>query len=210
MFRGLAGAEDGVHIRVWSELKPWMGSLMPAATSKWLPRIAAGMLCEVPVVSRGRAVGECQRFGVAACGVCNRPCCLHHGFIDQHGDVICYLCVADAQQTLPPLQRERARRAGEKQEPPGTRSREREQKHQEPPPQGKPPPTIAQIQAAYDVLGVKKSATWVQIESAYKRLLAANHPDKQRGPRATTAAEARFKAIRSAYDLLKVVRADAK
>ena len=50
LFSGVAGAPDGTHVRIWNELKPWIGNLIPAATTKWLPRIAAGHVCEVPRV----------------------------------------------------------------------------------------------------------------------------------------------------------------
>lgn len=52
----------------------------------------------------------------------------------------------------------------------------------------------------YDALGVAKTATASEIKQAYRKLARKNHPDLH--PDDATA-EARFKAISAAYDLLK-------
>src|SRR5438445_722216 len=51
----------------------------------------------------------------------------------------------------------------------------------------------------YEVLGVKPSATADEIRKAYRKLAKQFHPDLNPGK---PAAEARFKAVASAYDLL--------
>ncbi len=51
----------------------------------------------------------------------------------------------------------------------------------------------------YETLGVAKDATAEQIRSAYRKLAKSNHPDLNPGNKA---AEERFKAIASAYDIL--------
>src|SRR6185437_7220726 len=51
----------------------------------------------------------------------------------------------------------------------------------------------------YDVLGVKPAASEDEIRTAYRALAKKNHPDLNPGNKA---AEARFKEIASAYDLL--------
>ena len=51
----------------------------------------------------------------------------------------------------------------------------------------------------YETLGVQKTATADEIRSAYRKLAKSNHPDLNPG---NTAAEERFKAIASAYDIL--------
>lgn len=198
--KGMTSAEDGVHMRVWNELKPWVANLVPAATRKWLPQFASGVICEVPVMRRGKVVGECERFGVAACDVCHRPTCLNHGRIDQHGDIICYICVGDAQQVVPAHQRARREAA-----PRDQQERQARQK----PPAGKPPPTPGEILAAKQMLGLMPDATWDQVKKARKNLLAQNHPDKHKSERAKAVAGARFKEIQVAYELLKRVYPDA-
>jgi|SRR5882672_8737311 len=203
IFTSIAGADDGVHLRVWNELRPWVGNLVPAATRKWLPRIGAGSPCEIPVLRRGIPVGACEHFGVIACDVCRKLVCLDHCRIDQHGDGICYVCVADAIHAVPPVQRERARQAaGGKAPPPGSPPRDAP-----PPADGKPTPE--QILVALKALGLRRGAKWEQVKAAHRKLSAANHPDRAKGIRAKTAAEARFVEVQKAYDLLKKVYPEA-
>jgi hypothetical protein len=210
MFSNLAGGPDGVHARVWNELKPWVTNLGPAASRKWIPRVASGDLCEVPVMRRGHKHADCDNIGLAICGVCKRPCCLQHAHIDQHADAICYLCVADAMQIVPPLQRERARQeraAGT--EPPPPRG-QRPPPGSAPPPKQKPGPTPEMIAAALAVLGLRRGAKWDAVKTAYKKLTFANHPDRAKGARAKAAAEARFHEVQQAFDLLKKIYPEAE
>jgi molecular chaperone DnaJ len=51
----------------------------------------------------------------------------------------------------------------------------------------------------YDSLGVKKDASQDEIKKAYRKLVREYHPDKNPGD---AAAEARFKEVQSAYDVL--------
>src|SRR5438034_7980978 len=51
----------------------------------------------------------------------------------------------------------------------------------------------------YDVLGVKRSASDGEITKAYRKLARQHHPDRNPGDKA---AEARFKDVQSAYDVL--------
>jgi molecular chaperone DnaJ len=51
----------------------------------------------------------------------------------------------------------------------------------------------------YDSLGVKKDASADEIKKAYRKLVREYHPDKNPGD---AAAEARFKEVQSAYDVL--------
>lgn len=198
IFSGVAGAEDGVHLRIWNELKPWVANLLPAATSKWLPRIAVGNQCEVPLVERGAFTNrQCERLAVAACDVCHRPVCLHHARIDQYGDAICYICVADATVAVPPLQRERARARGAPPRPTAAAGHE----HTTPPP--KPGPSPQDVAKAMQILGVKPTSTWEQVRAAHRKLSAQHHPDKHRTARQKTAAEKKFLLVQKAFEVLK-------
>ncbi len=201
MFGGLASADNGVHLRVWNELKPWVGKLVPSATSKWLPSIAGGVACEIPILRRGLE-SDCPHHSVACCDVCHRPTCLNHGRIDALGDIICYQCVADATVLVPP-----ARRARAAQQPP--RERRQQQEQAPPPQQGKPPPTYGETMAAFGVLNLKPGAPMTAIKAAHRKLSAQYHPDKQRTSTKKAAAEARFKQVQQAYDVLKRAHPEA-
>jgi DnaJ-class molecular chaperone len=51
----------------------------------------------------------------------------------------------------------------------------------------------------YDVLGVKRDASEKEVRAAYRKLARKHHPDVNPGDKA---AEARFKEINSAYEVL--------
>jgi curved DNA-binding protein len=57
---------------------------------------------------------------------------------------------------------------------------------------------MAQARDFYQVLGVSRTASQEEIQSAYRKLARANHPDINRDP----AAEERFKEISEAYQVL--------
>ena len=59
----------------------------------------------------------------------------------------------------------------------------------------------------YDALGLTKSATSDQIKKAYRKLVRTRHPDLHPDD---AGAEARFKAISAAYDLLKDTKTRAR
>jgi DnaJ like chaperone protein len=68
----------------------------------------------------------------------------------------------------------------------------------------------ARVRAAYATLGVDSSASNEEIKKAYRRMMNRNHPDKlagsEAGGDALTAAAARTREIRRAWELLKVRR----
>lgn len=229
---GGAAAGDGVHVRVLNELRPWLGSLSQAATSKWFPSIASGTMCEVPEMRRGRDIGECERFAVSRCMVCAKAVCLHHGFVSGEGDLICHVCAVDATQVVPPVQRERARQ--QEAPPPRRTQRERsqerkaqqeerrrqDQQHRAPPPPGggapPPRPQVRQedILAAYAVLGLSPipvKPPWREVLTAHRRLSGKWHPDKfvTKTQREKQNAEKMYIAVQKALDLLKKVYPEA-
>ena len=51
----------------------------------------------------------------------------------------------------------------------------------------------------YEALGVKKDAPAAEIKKAYRKLVREVHPDRNPGD---AAAEARFKEVQAAYDIL--------
>ncbi len=208
MFSGIAGGPDGVHSRIWGELKPWIMNLGPAASRKWIPRVTSGEQCEVPVMRRGHKHGDCQNIGIAVCLVCHRPCCLQHAHIDQHADAICYLCVADATQVVPPVQRARARQETGGAPPPPPRG-QRPPPGGAPPPGGKPGPSPEVVAAAFATLGLKPGAKWDSIKKSHRKLSALHHPDTKKTQREKTVANARYVEIQKALDVLKTQYTEA-
>jgi molecular chaperone DnaJ len=59
---------------------------------------------------------------------------------------------------------------------------------------------MAATRSLYDVLGVAKTASAEEIKKAYRKLARENHPDRNPGD---AEAEARFKEVQAAYDVLK-------
>jgi len=216
LLRGVVGAEDGVHLRVWNELKPWVSNLVPAATRKWIPRATGGDMCEMLIMRRGHPVGECGHLGMAVCEICHRPVCLEHAFIDQNADAICYGCATDALQAVPVFQRERARQKQQGEAKPRSqqeRQQERDQAHQqqrEQAPPGKRPPNALEVLSALDRLGLKPGASWEEVRAAHRKLSARLHPDRGKTVKEKAKLNTKFVEVQKALDLLKQVYPEAK
>jgi hypothetical protein len=176
-------APQGVPGRIWDELRPWFSRLAVNAAPKWLPRLSFGFACSVPRPD-GKA---CPRPAIAACDVCQQPCCLDHARIDQYGDGICYLCCIEA------ILRKQAERGGQPAPGPGAHARG----HAPPP----PAPRDRELQWARKTLGVKKAAEWEEVRSAHRKMSAKWHPDRHQGA-GYAAAEQKFKDVQRAFDLL--------
>lgn len=65
-----------------------------------------------------------------------------------------------------------------------------------------------EIQSAYSVLGISSAASTDEIKSAYRRLAMQYHPDTvaSLGQEAQKMAEAKFKEIQKAYEIVKKYR----
>lgn len=175
----------GTPGRIWEELRPWLARLALNAAPKWLPRLAYGFPCKVPVYAHGAPVGPCVRAAVGVCEVCQAPCCLDHSRIDQYGDAICYLCIAEAI---------RAKRgaAGER-----------------PPPAQKPRPSAQDVRWARRVLDVKADTDWEEVRRQHRKLSAKWHPDVHTGEKAKAKAEEKFKELQRAFEVLDKARQEA-
>lgn len=171
-------APAGVSGRIWEELRPWFSKLALHAAPKWLPRLSFGFPCQVPVYQGGAPQGACHRPAIAACDVCRQPCCLDHARIDQFGDAICYLCVAEA-------------------------IRSSKRSTAQPKSEAEAPDHDANMTWARKTLGVKADTDWIDVKAAHRKLSAKWHPDRHRGAKAQAKAEERFKEIQRAFEVLR-------
>jgi hypothetical protein len=169
----MVGATPNLSGKLWEELSPWMQSLALHAAPKWLPRLSMGFPCGVPLYQKGTPRGPCQRGAVATCDACGRPCCLDHARIDQVGDAVCLLCVVE----LVRQKRGQAQAA-------------------------KPGPTAEDLEWARKTLGVDATASHDEMKRAHRKLSARHHPDTKRTAKGKANAEAKFKEIQRAYDML--------
>lgn len=178
-FTELKESPNGMPRRIWDELGPWMGQFTQAAAAKWLPFLADGHPCKVPVLRSGVDF-PCTNHAIGPCDACGRPACIHHAMVDQHGGIGCYLCMAEVM---------RAKRG---KIPPPADSADRR------PPV---PDEVAQmrVRRALGLLGLADGATWEAIKRRHRKLLAEHHPDKQRTEAAKAAAERRYKEVSEAY-----------
>lgn len=174
---GLAtgASQPGMVNRMWQEVGPWVQRLVGEAGPKWIPRLSFGFQCVVPLVFEGRPVGPCKNNAIAACCVCNEPCCLMHSMVDCHGDAICYLCVnrsmAAAHGAAPPPEQ---------------------------PPAGAAAPAAEEVLRARRILDVKASTPWEEVRRAWRRRAAVYHPDNQK-----TGDAEKFRAVREAFEVLE-------
>jgi hypothetical protein len=176
VFEGFQSAPD----RLIGELGPWMRSLVMAASAKWLPRlIMAQDPCAVPRTLRSSE--PCGAPAVALCRTCRRPACIWHGAMDAHGNIFCFVCVGEL------VAKDAASSGWARPERPQVRA-------------------DPNLDAAYALLGVRPAATDSELASAYKLLLTKWHPDRYQSQAKKEIAEARFKAVRAAYDLIQKQR----
>lgn len=201
----LQSAPAGVPQRVWDELTPWLQRLAISASKKWAPRIGLEMKCDVPVYRGGAPVADCEAQALAVCDVCERNVCLNHCRIDQHGDAVCYLCLMDMMAA-----KQAGGHAGSVPHDanwPWGAHEPHEPKRKRRTPRGDP--NEAALRAAYKVLQVSPDAPDDEIRAQRRTLLGEWHPDKHQGERAKARAEAKFKEINNAYDLVMKARQKA-
>lgn len=194
----MGGAPDGPR-HAWQALAPWFTELTKSATTRWLPNLVHGIHCEV--VQRDPATGsplDCKGSAIAACEVCHLPCCIDHSFVQKQAAAVCYACVTVAAAERAPKIPGNGRPDPAASARPGARNSPGGAPHAPPPPS----PIDPRFAEARKVLGIKKSATWNEIDERYRALLRKHHPD--RNPADKAEAERRFKAVRSAYDFLKL------
>lgn len=170
-------APPGVPKRIWDEMRPWLSRLAIHAAPKWLPRLSFGFPCHVPIYQHGKPVAGCSRAAIAVCDVCAQPCCLDHARIDQFGDGICYMCVAEAirmRQTAGPREKPKIEEQADRQT----------------------------LKWARKMVGVKADTPWEEVRAAHRRMSAKHHPDRVRGEKEKARAEEKFKEVQRAFEVL--------
>lgn len=166
-------------------LLPWMQQFMVRATPIVEREARSGAKCEIPAIVPPGVRQPCGNGALIRCAVCRRASCLGHVFVNVAAEAVCFECVGVAA---------RAR---------GQTFRHDQQQQQAPPPQQKPSPRREEIEAALKTLGLEKTASWEEVETAYKSLLRKHHPDRKRTEDGKAKATERFKRVRTAYDALK-------
>lgn len=179
-FTTLGVAPEGMPGRIRDELLPWIKHLVESAAVHWLPYLSSGRSCAVP--TQAGSPLPCRRSAIAPCSACERPCCLQHAAVDQHGGAICYVCVGEIM---------RVHRARQGAPPPGPNADRQ--------PHVPPDAQELRIKQALKVLGLKRGSSWAEIKQTHRKLSAKLHPDRQRNEAAKVRAEERFKAVQSAY-----------
>jgi len=179
-------APSDAHLRVWQELQPWFSRLLQNAAPKWLPGLAHGVACDVPVYLRpGTPPKPCPHSAVAACDVCHKPCCLHHARIDYLGDAICFRCILLARHVV-------ATAPSDRPPPPRPQDDAAAKKAAE-------QARVVALAKARRLLRIKKDTPYKEAFYAYRRRLAAFHPDSNKDPGASK----KFQEVQDAWVLVK-------
>ena len=177
---------------VTQRLIQWVTRVQDKAPSKWhSPHVAA--TCDV--VGRN---GSCSNRAEGRCFVCGRNVCLPHATVSMDADLFCVICAGFARQHAPRFERP------PEDAPPNAWE----------PGQGRPPPPQQEIDPralaeAYKTLGVKPDVSQEDLDKRVKELRVKHHPDRVKSAKAKASAEAKFKAIGVAYDLVNKARASA-
>lgn len=179
-FLGALGQAPGqVHVRVWREISPWLRDLMQLAGVKWLERLAADVKCQVARRDKDGVAHVCLNASVLECLVCHRPICIRHAFIDSSGEGVCFPCVGGQMHATGhvPKDHEPAKSNGK--------------------------PDGEEIGWARKTLKVKASASWDDVRAAWRKQSAKHHPDRVQDDDAKIKAEAKFKDVQKAFEMLK-------
>jgi hypothetical protein len=199
------GAPEGPR-NVLFAIGPWINDLTRNATQHWLPQLLLGIPCEVVYRDAQTQIGvPCSSPAIAACCVCRKPVCLDHSFVSRMGQAACFGCIQQGITDHAPKIPWPAGTRGNPTDPraaPGGQTGAAGAPPKEPPPGAPPPPNPVDVRiaAARKTLRVKRSATFAEVQVAYKREALKWHPDRNGG---NPDAKARFIAATAAYDLLK-------
>ena len=176
---------------VTQRLIEWVTRVQGKAPSKWFaPQVAA--TCDV--VGRN---GRCSGQATGRCAVCGRNVCLPHCAMSMDADLICAACCGYARQHAPRFERPPEDVPPNAWGPSG----------QNPPPQQPPELDPRAVAEAYKALGVEPDVSDDDLKRRLRDLQVKHHPDRVKTAKAKANAEAKFKQIGAAYDLVMKARA---
>jgi hypothetical protein len=137
----------------------------------------------VPAILNPCMCSFCDEDAVTDCIACKDPICMAHGHISFRAEGLCDECVEKAVSAHGPKQKKT--RTGTREKP------------------SRRPSVSSDLANAFATLGVASSATWPEVQAAYKALALANHPD--RFPEGTKKREAEnvLRSCNAAFSLLK-------
>jgi transposase InsO family protein len=172
----------------WQALSSWGQDFTRNASTVWLPKLVLGIPCDLS--ARGH---RCPNAAAATCVICGSPVCLEHCFVSRAAEVACFVCIHRSVSDF-------SGRSPGVGSPPPPREKPPPKNDPPPPPRAVDPTLTLRLRSARKLLGVKPGTPRAELDQRYKKLLATWHPDRH--PQDRARAEERFKAIRSAYDLL--------
>lgn len=184
-------------------LGPWLKLFALNAAPRIKGMMAQGYPCEASNERQGQRY-PCDQVSAVQCAACGRKTCIHHSFVTWKGDAICWHCASHTvvQMSLktPPGQPPGWQRPNVP--PPGG--------HDVPPRGGRPPsdPNHRRMQEEVDrslaLLGLNRSASWDDVNKAFRSYVQRNHPDRVPEEQRAVAQE-QFKQVNAAFNFLKEV-----
>lgn len=180
MFQYASVVLDPAYKELYSNaVLPWMQRMSETIPSKWYH----------PSVRRTCAVksarGTCHLKAAGMCTLCQRDVCLSHSFVHVDGSLLCAHCVMTAKKYVEVVINTA----------PGPEEMRRPE-----------PVKNDRLAEAYKLLGVTPDIEDDLLKAVYTKLLQKHHPDRASTHGDKSISEAKFKAIRSAYDTIKAAR----
>lgn len=172
---------------VLEELRLWATHLSRNALVRWPQIVMTGSRCEIPPV---RGSEPCDGRAMVACDACGALCCLAHARVDYRAGGTCAVCVGE--------QITEKTRANWQWEDPPPRERAKGGKQQQ-----RAKRMHADIDAAFDVLGLDPDATWEEVQTRHREKARELHPDRAKSQRERERRNKRMSRVNAAFETLK-------
>lgn len=190
IFKNFAKSEADEYISAFKgALAPWLKAFALNAAPRVKSMIAHGLSCDAHNEKDGVRY-PCSHIAAVQCAACGRKTCMYHSFVTWKGDAICWHCASHTVMQM---------NVGEQhpswQPPRG---------HGVPPRQPRDEQRSSDVDKALAILGLTRSATWEQVNEAFRSYVKRNHPDKVPEQERAVAQE-QFKQVNAAFNLLREV-----